>query len=204
MFLIGNNVKVWTFHQIVDWRLADGVLMRTAFDPKYIIDESFIDDLWAQRSDEVHICKHSEDIRTGRRNSLLRENDPCLLTSVDKKNVPYFSLTSFLFSLLYLLPPRLIHHLVSDRQKETSVIVHLSKKTKATKDKLDVRKLKQFDVTGLWSVITAPLNSARSRRTLRTAHKGSKAGGGPGRRSSPSAGLQPAKAPHLYAPSEDL
>lgn len=35
-------------------------LILTAFDSKYIIHESFIDDLWAQRSDEVHICKDND------------------------------------------------------------------------------------------------------------------------------------------------
>lgn len=42
-------------------------LVPTTFDSKYIIHESFIDDLWTQRSDIVHICKDNDNVREDRK-----------------------------------------------------------------------------------------------------------------------------------------
>lgn len=101
--------------------LADRLVL-TTFDSKYIIHESFIDNLWAQRSDKVHICKSTMTM-SGRKERAAQqvihwEKDTRLLTSVNKKNLSNFSFASFLFSLFYLLPPRLVRHLVPGRRTE--------------------------------------------------------------------------------------
>lgn len=42
-------------------------LVPTTFDSKYIIHKSFIDNLWTQRSDVVHICKDNDNVREHRK-----------------------------------------------------------------------------------------------------------------------------------------
>lgn len=41
------------------------LLTPTTFDSKDVINKSFVDNLWAQRSNKVHICNDNDDIRTG-------------------------------------------------------------------------------------------------------------------------------------------
>lgn len=78
---------------------------------------------------------------------------PRLLTSVNKENIPNFSLTSFLFSLFDLLPPWLVRHLGSHR-------ITISNSPKQATDKLDVKKLNWFDPTSFWFLILRHLGAA--------------------------------------------
>lgn len=133
-------------------------LIPTTFDSKYIIHESFIDNLWTQRSNIVHICKDNDNIREDRKHHIacypLREGHAAShLCQLEKPFLckPY---------QLFVLPASMTHIPSGTRQKDRingSSILH-QENLKKHQEKYYPRWLSSL------ADRTAPLNIVQSRR----------------------------------------
>ncbi len=161
-------------------RFINCALMLTTFYSKYIIHESLIDNLWAQRSYKIHICKDKNN------NNVMRDRLHSLMWSTERMTHVCFSPLSmrktFPISAWRLLcsPSSTcsLHDSYAICYHTDSSIISLTTSSETSQVKLKHR--------------TAPSSIVQSRRPLRTGRRASEGGAERCRLSSPTAGPPPA------------